>query len=162
MSTAPKLFDPRPDRQRRAPGAAAHEPPRPGDLLTTGRICWLLKVSPPTVRNWIDSGALRAFRLPPLLQDRRVHEADLVEFMLGYGMFRKLAEGVVADDGVLCRVHLHDRWGRKVARVAGRDAPQGAGTDWLPFEETRYVLKSATPEAFRALVDAGFRFEDGR
>jgi excisionase family DNA binding protein len=152
----PQLFDPGP-----RPPVAALAPPSPGQTLTVGQAAVLSRVASRTITRWIDTGYLKGHRLPDS-QHRRVHAADLLEFMLAYGMFRELAACIVADGGTLCRARVHDRWGSPVARVAPTDAADGAGADWLPGDEPRYTLKAASPEAFRALMDAGFRFEDGR
>jgi hypothetical protein len=153
----------RPPRRRSRPpaGFAKGRPPGPLELLTTGRVAALAGVSMRAAAVWVDRGELAGYALPGS-NHRRVHAADLIAFMLGHGMFRALAECTVADGGILYRCRVHDRWGSPVARVAPPPAPDWAGLDWLPWEESRYVLKAATPEAFQILIDAGFVFEDGR
>ena len=48
-------------------------------VLTTGDVAKICKVAPRTVAKWIDSGALRGYRIPGSL-DRRVPLKHLVEF----------------------------------------------------------------------------------
>lgn len=54
-------------------------------LYTTGEIARLCQVTKRTVIKWIDSGKLKAHRLPGG-RHRRVAARDLAEFMKGYGI----------------------------------------------------------------------------
>jgi hypothetical protein len=49
------------------------------NVLTTGDVAAICKVAPRTVAKWIDSGALRGYRIPGSL-DRRVPLKHLIEF----------------------------------------------------------------------------------
>lgn len=49
-------------------------------VYTTGQIARICKVSPRTVKNWIDSGKLKGYKLPSS-GDRRVTRESLVHFM---------------------------------------------------------------------------------
>ena len=50
-------------------------------VFTTGQIAEMLELAPRTVSKLADSGALTAYRLPPLRQDRRVERAALLRFL---------------------------------------------------------------------------------
>jgi excisionase family DNA binding protein len=140
---------------------ATREIPEPGDVLTSGQVATLMKVSPRHACALMDRGHLKGYKLPGS-QDRRFHQADVVEFMLANDMFRKVAVCQVADGGILYVARIHERWGKLVARVASATTRPGGGVDWLPGVESRYELKAADAEAFQVLMDAGFRFLDGR
>lgn len=158
----PTLEGDRPTRRKTRPRVVGPgRPPDPGEVLAMGRAARLVGVAPNTVMRWMERGYLKGYRLPGST-DRRVHATDLIDFALARGMFRGLAECVVAEGGILYRARIHERWGSPVARVAPRDAEPGAGVDWHPADGPRYTLKAASPEAYQVLVWAGFRFEDGR
>jgi two-component system response regulator RpaA len=56
-----------------------------GDVYSTGRIARALRVSSRTVGKWIDTEALKGYRLPGS-NDRRVTRASLERFVRENGM----------------------------------------------------------------------------
>lgn len=50
------------------------------DILTTGEIAKICRVSPRTVSEWIDCGHLKGYRIP-ISQDRRVTVSSLFDFL---------------------------------------------------------------------------------
>ena len=55
------------------------------NVLTTGRIARICQTAARTVSKWIDSGALRGYRIPGS-EDRRVSKKDLIAFMRLHGL----------------------------------------------------------------------------
>lgn len=58
---------------------------RKPDVLTSGQVATVCGVAPRTASKWIDSGALKGYRIPES-RDRRVYRRDLIEFMRANGM----------------------------------------------------------------------------
>jgi excisionase family DNA binding protein len=95
-------------------------------LYTTGEIAALCQVTKRTVITWIDSGKLKAHRLPGG-RHRRVAAQDIAEFMKGYGipdlerLFPRRRILVVDDDpdfAALLEDALRDRYEVAVAGSA--------------------------------------------
>ena len=55
------------------------------EVLTTGQVAKICGASLRTVSKWIDTGALRGYRIPGST-DRRVHKRDLINFMIANGI----------------------------------------------------------------------------
>lgn len=55
------------------------------DILTTGKVAKICKVSPATVAKWFDSGNLRGYRIPGS-KERRIPYNQLVRFMRAHGI----------------------------------------------------------------------------
>ena len=54
-------------------------------VLTTGQMSRICEVAPRTVSNWVDSGALKGYRIPGS-RDRRIPVSEAVRFMRAHGM----------------------------------------------------------------------------
>lgn len=55
------------------------------DVLTTGKVARICRVSCRTAAKWIDSGLLAGWRLPGS-RDRRVARSELLKFMAAHDM----------------------------------------------------------------------------
>lgn len=60
------------------------------DVLTTGQVARICRVSPRTASKWFDSGEIKGYRIPGS-QDRRIPHASLVDFLRRHGMESLLA-----------------------------------------------------------------------
>lgn len=56
------------------------------DVFRTGQVAKICKVVPRTVSKWVDSGRLKAFRIPFGLRERRILRKDLIRFLKEYGI----------------------------------------------------------------------------
>jgi excisionase family DNA binding protein len=65
---------------------------RKKDVLTTGEVARICRVSPRTVAKWIDAGLLKGYRIPGS-KDRRIPREILIRFLKDHGMpLRELEE----------------------------------------------------------------------
>lgn len=75
------------------------------DVLTTGGVAKICKVSPRTVMKWFDTGRLVGWKMPGS-QDRRILLTEVVAFLRRHGMpvppgavpLAKIAYGVLASE----------------------------------------------------------------
>jgi excisionase family DNA binding protein len=58
---------------------------RKKDVLTTGEVARICRVSPRTVAKWIDAGLLKGYRVPGS-KDRRIPREILIRFLKDHGM----------------------------------------------------------------------------
>lgn len=60
-------------------------PLQSGDVLTTGQVARVCRVSNRTVQKWVDAGHLKGYRLPAS-QERRVRVEHVRAFLAANGM----------------------------------------------------------------------------
>lgn len=77
-----------------------------GDILTTFQAARLCGVSHKSIERWIDAGFLRGFRTPG--GHRRVHRADLLEFIQKRRTTERAGESVAPPSAELPRVLVVD------------------------------------------------------
>lgn len=77
-----------------------------GDILTTFQAARLCGVSHKSIERWIDAGFLRGFRTPG--GHRRVHRADLLEFIQKRRTTERIGETVATPSAEVPRVLVVD------------------------------------------------------
>jgi excisionase family DNA binding protein len=94
---SPKNKAPRKVREKRDAVAMFFNDGSDAEILTTGDIAGILKVSSPTVIKLIDKGDIKSYKLPGLTrQSRRVRVSDLREFIKEKGFpLKRIHSGVV-------------------------------------------------------------------
>lgn len=109
------------------------------DVLTTGDVARICRVSPVTVNRWIDKGELVGWKMP-MSNVRRVNRADLIAFMKSNkingvdalaGKWKRVVIVTQRDMSTLVSAFEDDGWRVSVTGTAygagywvGRDDPQ--------------------------------------